>query len=77
MHKILKKISAVVQLVLLAPVKLPGKALNVVRYIALGLGILEAVVKKEVNPDEVGTGELSSEPRLDRDKQVNENDEEP
>ncbi|MDR2282158.1 MAG: hypothetical protein LBE37_03055 [Sphingobacterium sp.] len=43
MNKILKKISAVVQLVLLAPVKLPGKALHVVRYIALGLGVLEAM----------------------------------
>lgn len=43
MNKILKKISAVVQMVLLAPVKLPGKALNIIRYVALGLGVLEAV----------------------------------
>ncbi|SKC06670.1 hypothetical protein SAMN05660841_03983 [Sphingobacterium nematocida] len=43
MHKILKKISAVVQLVLLAPVKLPGKALNIIKYVALGLGVLEAM----------------------------------
>lgn len=47
MHKILKKISAAVQLVLLAPVKLPGKARNVVRYIALGLGLLEAMISDE------------------------------
>ncbi|TDQ73674.1 hypothetical protein [Sphingobacterium yanglingense] len=44
MHKILKKISAAVQLVLLAPVKLPGKALNIIKYVALGLGVLETVI---------------------------------
>ena len=44
MNHIIKKISRAVQLVLLAPVKLPGKALHIVKYIALGLGILESVL---------------------------------
>lgn len=47
MNPMLKKISAAVQLVLLAPVKLPGKALNIIKYIALGLGILESVMKED------------------------------
>ncbi|MFD2553560.1 hypothetical protein [Sphingobacterium tabacisoli] len=60
MNKIIKKISQAVQVLLLAPIKLPGKALNIIKYVAVGLGILEAVTRKEVNPDEVGTDELSS-----------------
>ncbi|RZF60240.1 hypothetical protein [Sphingobacterium corticibacterium] len=47
MHKIIKKISQAVQVVLLAPIKLPGKAMNVLRYIAVGLGIIEQVLEKE------------------------------
>ena len=47
MNKILKKISGVVQLVLMAPIKLPGKALQVLKYVAIGLGILETVVSDE------------------------------
>lgn len=46
MNKILKKISAAVQLILLAPVKLPGRALNIIKYVALGLGILESVTRE-------------------------------
>lgn len=57
MNKIVKKISAVVQIVLLAPVKLPGKALNIIKYIALGLGVLEAM-----------TGEGSEIPKQVRNK---------
>lgn len=44
MNKIIKKISQAVQVLLLAPIKLPGKALNIIKYVAVGLGILEAVV---------------------------------
>ncbi|SKB72221.1 hypothetical protein SAMN05660841_02043 [Sphingobacterium nematocida] len=44
MHKIIKKISQAVQVLLLAPIKLPGKALNIIKYVAVGLGVLEAVV---------------------------------
>lgn len=47
MKNFLKKASHVVQLVLMAPVKLPGKALNIIRYVALGLGILDQVWKEE------------------------------
>jgi len=44
MKKIIKKISAALQVVLLAPIKLPGKALNIIKYIALGLGVVETVL---------------------------------
>ncbi|MCY4779063.1 hypothetical protein ORI89_05340 [Sphingobacterium sp. UT-1RO-CII-1] len=43
------------QLVLLAPVKLPGKALNVIKYIALGLGILEKMAD-DGTAEEPGSG---------------------
>ncbi|WP_400261414.1 hypothetical protein ACFX5U_16035 [Sphingobacterium sp. SG20118] len=52
MKKILIKISRVLQVVLLAPVKLPGKALNILKYIALGLGVVETVLDKEEGPDD-------------------------
>lgn len=47
MIRILKKISQAVQVVLLAPIKLPAKALNVLKYIAVGLGIIEQVIKDD------------------------------
>ncbi|WP_437922091.1 hypothetical protein [Sphingobacterium sp. LRF_L2] len=47
MKKVLNKISQVIQVVLLAPVQLPGKALNVLKYIAIGLGIVETVLQEE------------------------------
>jgi len=50
MKKILNKIGQVLQVVLLAPVKLPGKAANIVKYIALGLGILETVIEEDKPP---------------------------
>lgn len=54
MNKIIKKMSQAVQIVLMAPIKLPAKALTIVKYVALGLGILDAVTgkgdeEKEVN----------------------------
>ena len=70
MHKIIKKISQAVQVLLLAPIKLPSKALNIIKYVAVGLGVLEAVVSEDSDKGD----ELSSEPRLDRDKQVNEDE---
>lgn len=51
MKKIIKKISGVIQVILLAPVKLPGKVLNIIKYVGLGLGIIESVIaddKKDV-----------------------------
>lgn len=41
MKKLFNKIEQVLQLVLAAPVKLPGKVGNVLKYLALGLGIVE------------------------------------
>ena len=52
MKKIIKKISQAVQMVLLAPIKLPGKALNVLKYIAIGLGIIETVIDKDEEEEE-------------------------
>ncbi|SKB95241.1 hypothetical protein SAMN05660841_03221 [Sphingobacterium nematocida] len=54
MNKIIKKISQVVQVILLAPIKLPGKALNIVKYIAVGLGVLEAISGDEDDKAEGG-----------------------
>lgn len=47
MKTIIKKISQAVQVVLLAPIKLPRKALSVLKYIAVGLGIMEKVLDGE------------------------------
>lgn len=47
MNKIIKKISGALQLVLMAPIKLPAKALSIIKYVALGLGILEKVTEDE------------------------------
>ena len=48
MKKILNKIGQVLQVVLLAPIKLPGRTVNILKYIAVGLGVLETVLDKEV-----------------------------
>ena len=47
MKKIINKIGTILGLVLSAPIKLPGKALNIIRYVALGLGIIESVVNEQ------------------------------
>ncbi len=47
MKKFITKLSRAVQVVLMAPIKLPGKALTIIKYIALGLGIVEQIVKDE------------------------------
>jgi len=44
MKNIIQKISRALQVVLMAPIKLPGKALNIIKYIALGLGVVETVM---------------------------------
>lgn len=44
MKKVIKKISGAIQVILLAPVKLPDKFLNIIKYIGLGLGIIESVI---------------------------------
>lgn len=72
MKKILNKIGQVLQVVLAAPVKWPGKAGNILKYIAVGLGILETVLEQEKPPPEspnddvIGqksSGESSPSPR--------------
>jgi len=47
MKKIIKKIRDAIQIILLAPVKLPAKVLNIFKYIGLGMGILESVIAEE------------------------------
>ena len=62
MKKIFNKIGQVLQLVLAAPVKLPGKVGNVLKYIALGLGIMETVLEEEKPPSEEGNSPPTSVP---------------
>lgn len=47
MKKIIKKINGAIQIILLAPVKLPAKVLNIFKYIGLGLGIIESVIAED------------------------------
>ncbi|MEN5434949.1 hypothetical protein ABE545_15030 [Sphingobacterium faecium] len=54
MKKVIQKISRALQVVLMAPIKLPGKALNIIKYIALGLGVVETVMDDK---DKKGVGE--------------------
>jgi hypothetical protein len=54
MKKVINKIGRALQVVLLAPIKLPGKALHIIKYIALGLGIVETVLD---DPDKKGEEE--------------------
>ena len=69
MHKIIKKISQAVQVLLLAPIKLPGKALNIIKYIAVGLGVLEAVTR------DAGSDKVTSDQELEnRDREVGSSD---
>lgn len=60
MKKIIQKISRALQVVLMAPIKLPGKALNIIKYIALGLGVVETVLddkekkgEEDVPPEQI------------------------
>ncbi|WP_286851381.1 MULTISPECIES: hypothetical protein [Sphingobacterium] len=62
MKKILNKIGKVLQVVLAAPIKWPGKAGNILKYIAVGLGILETVMEEEKQPPE-NNSELSKLPK--------------
>jgi len=52
MKKILNKIGQVLQVVLAAPVKLPAKAGNILKYIALGLGIVKTVMEEDKDADD-------------------------
>jgi len=58
MKTIVNKINRALQMILMAPVKLPGKVLAVVRYVALGLGIMETVLEKDNAETEESADEL-------------------
>ncbi|MGB3064791.1 hypothetical protein [Sphingobacterium thalpophilum] len=47
MKKIIKKIGKALGLVLAAPVKLPGKVPAILKYLAIGLGIMEVVIDED------------------------------
>ncbi|WP_312746753.1 hypothetical protein [Sphingobacterium multivorum] len=64
MKKLFNKIGQVLQLVLAAPVKLPGKVGNVLKYLALGLGIMETVLDEATSQPEVKDGKQPSEADL-------------
>ncbi|RKE55891.1 hypothetical protein [Sphingobacterium detergens] len=69
MKKIVNKIGQVLQLVLAAPVKLPGKVGNVLKYLALGLGIVETVLdQEEPLPEAHDIPEKGSKEALERSK---------
>ncbi|MEN5233193.1 hypothetical protein OKW96_09870 [Sphingobacterium sp. KU25419] len=36
----------------MAPIKLPGKALHIIKYIALGLGVVETVLEDKEKKEE-------------------------
>lgn len=55
MKKVIQKISRALQVVLMAPIKLPGKALNIIKYIALGLGVVETVLENKEKKGEEGS----------------------
>lgn len=69
MNKIIKKISQAVQVLLLAPIKLPGKALNIIKYVAVGLGILEAVTRKDAASHHPERSETESNGDLDKNEE--------
>ena len=55
MKKIINKIGRALQVILLAPVKLPGKAMDILKYLAIGVGIIESVIddKEESEKDRI------------------------
>lgn len=61
MKKIIKKLGQAIQVVLLAPIKLPAKAMSVLKYIAVGLGIIEQVMQEEESKPETEGKEGSDE----------------
>lgn len=51
MKRIISKIRRALQVILLAPIKLPGKALDVIKYLAIAVGIVESVIDEEKETD--------------------------
>ena len=67
MKKIFNKVGQVLQLLLAAPVKLPGKVGNVLKYLALGLGIVETVLDESKSHPEVANGKEPQEGKYNPD----------
>lgn len=72
MNKIINKISKALQVLLTAPINLPVKVLNAVKYIALGLGLIESVMTEDDRdaghankPDDVDRMNHSTAPVVD------------
>ncbi|MEN5088012.1 hypothetical protein ABE426_16215 [Sphingobacterium faecium] len=72
MKKIINKIGQVLQVILLAPGKLPDKALHIIKYIALGLGIVETVLD---DPDKKGEEESPPDESIVQQKEKEVSDE--
>jgi hypothetical protein len=66
MKKIFNKVGQVLQLLLAASVKLPGKVGNVLKYLALGLGIVETVLDEAKSQPEVDDKDASVGARENR-----------
>ena len=47
MKKIINKIGRALQVILLAPIKLPGKVMDILKYLAIGVGIIESVIDEK------------------------------
>lgn len=62
MKSIVKKISRALQVILMAPVKLPAKIAGVLKYVALGLGVIESVLDGD---DKVDSEETKESPKLE------------
>lgn len=56
MKEIIGKISRALQVVLLAPIKLPEKVMNIIKYIALGFEVVETVFKDNEKKKRSGHG---------------------
>jgi hypothetical protein len=74
MKKLIQKISSVLQVVLMAPVKLLGRALNIIKYIALGLGVVETVLdvdeRKKVAGDDHAPEDVPADGHAAKEKEV-------
>lgn len=67
MKKIFNKIGQVLQLLLAAPVKLPAKVGNVLKYLALGLGIVETILDEAKSHSEIDDGKEPQEGKYNPD----------
>jgi hypothetical protein len=63
MKKIIQTLGKAIQMVLAAPVKLPGKVVQVAKYVAVALGILETVIDDKA--DKPHTGEEGGDEAAD------------